>query len=42
MTGLFPLVRFVVVWLLAVLNRTTVAEIRRRPTRGERRGKERP
>jgi len=39
-TGLIPLVPLVVVWLLAVLNRTTIVEIRRRPTRGERRGKE--
>lgn len=42
MTGLIPLVLLAVVWLLAVLNRTTVVEIRRRPTRGERRGKEQP
>lgn len=40
MTGLLPLVPLVVVWLIGVLNRTTVVEIRRRPTRGERRGKD--
>jgi len=40
MTGLFPLVPLVVVWLIGVVNRTTVVEIRRRPTRGERRGKD--
>lgn len=31
MTGLLPLVPLVVVWLIGVLNRTTVVEIRRRP-----------
>ncbi|WP_284761572.1 hypothetical protein [Curtobacterium sp. MEB011] len=41
MTGLLPLVPLVV-WLIGVFNRTTVVEIRRRPTRGERRGKEQP
>lgn len=39
MTGLYPLVPLDLVWLRAVLNRTTVVEIRRRPTRGTRRGK---
>ncbi|TDW69153.1 hypothetical protein EDF51_106137 [Curtobacterium sp. PhB25] len=40
MTGLLPLFPLVIVWALGVLNRTTVVEIRRRPTRGERRGKD--
>lgn len=39
MTGLIPLGVLVLVWALGVLNRTTVVETRR-PTRGERRGKE--
>lgn len=40
MTGLLPLVPLVTVWAFGVLNRTTVVEIRRHPTRGERRGKD--
>lgn len=42
MTGLIPLGVLVTIWALGVLNRTTVVEIRRRTTRGTRRGKDTP